>query len=98
MKVAKKVICYLKDTMHLGLIYSSHLKNKKKTKIPIILFLFKLIRYKNSGYARDFENEKSVIEYYYFINEVIVSWCSKKQKTVLILITKAKYIAFRYIA
>ena len=32
MKAEKKVVCYLKATMHLGLIYGGHLKDEKKLK------------------------------------------------------------------
>lgn len=38
-----------------------------------------------------------MVEYYYFIYKVIISWYSKKQRIILILTIKAKYIVFRYI-
>ena len=93
MKAAKKVVCYLKGTIHLGLIYGGHLKNEEKTKASITPFLFGLIKYGNSSYAGDSEDRKSVIGYCCFINGAVISWCSKKQTTVSISTTEAKYIA-----
>ena len=63
-KVAKKVIHYLKNTMHLDLIYNGYFKDERETKAPIILFSFELIRYGDSSYARDFKNKKFVMKYY----------------------------------
>lgn len=59
--------------MYLSLIYDSYFKNKRKIKISIILFFFKLIRYKDNSYAKNFENKNFVIKYYYFINGAIIS-------------------------
>lgn len=78
MKVAKKVICYLKGMMHLGFIYGTQTKDVRKTKAPIALFSFRLIRYGDSSYVRDLEDKKLVMGYYYFFNRAIISWCSKK--------------------
>lgn len=97
-KVAKRIICYIKDKIHLRLIYSSHLKNKRNTWEFNALFLFRLISYKDNNYAKDLENKKSVMEYDYFINKAIVSWYSKKQRTVSISITETKYIIFCHMA
>ncbi len=73
MKVAKKVVCYLKGTMHLGLIYGAKAKDKGETKAPIAPSLFGLIGYGDSSYAGDPEDRKSVMRYCYFINRAIVS-------------------------
>lgn len=78
MKVAKKVVCHIKSTIHLGLVYRGQSKDKGETKTSIALSLFGLIGYENSSYAGDPENRKSVMGYCYFINGAIVSWCSKK--------------------
>ena len=66
-------IRYLKNIIYLGVIYSGHLKVKKKTKAPISLSLFGLIRYKNNSYVRNLKDKKFEMEYYYFINEAIIS-------------------------
>ncbi len=72
-KATKKVVRYLKDQMHLGLIYRSYLKDKSNTLASTAPFSFSLIDYENNSYARDFEDGKSVMEYCYFINGEIVS-------------------------
>lgn len=88
----------MKGTIHLGLIYSSNLKYEEKTKVLITPSLFGLIEYKDSNYTKNPEDRKSVIEYCYFIKRAIVSWYNKKQRTVSIFKTKAKYIIFGYTA
>ncbi len=97
-KATKKVVCYLKGTMHLGRIYGAKAKDKGETKAPIAPSPFGLIGYGDSSYAGDPEDKKSVMGYCYFINGAIVSWCSKKQKTVLTSTTKAEYIALGHAA
>lgn len=76
MKAAKKVVRYLKGTIHLGLVYGSY----PQSNIPAAPSLFGLIRYGDSSYAGDREDRKSVMGYCYFLNGAAVSWCSKKQK------------------
>lgn len=73
MKVAKKVIRYLKGIIHLGLVYRSQLKDEGEIKASTILSPFRLIRYRDSSYTRDPKDRKSVMKYYYFINRAIVS-------------------------
>lgn len=77
-KLTKKVIRYLKDTIHLGFIYGAKAKDVRETKASIALFLFGLIGYKNSSYAGDLEDRKLVIGYCYFFNRAIIFWYSKK--------------------
>lgn len=89
-KGAKKIVNYLIGTIYLSFIYNSHLKNKRETKVPITLFAFGLIRYGESSYDKNLEDKKSVIGSCYLINGVVISWCSKKQKTVSTLITEVK--------
>lgn len=71
LKVIKKVIQYLKETIYLEIIYG--VKNINFT-------LYKLIDSVNSNYARNPKDRKSVINYYFFTNRVIVSWYSKNGK------------------
>ena len=77
-KAAKKIIYYLKNTMYLSLICNSYLKNERETKIPIIYFLFELIKYKDNNYNKDYKNKKSIIRYCYFIKRAVIFWYSKK--------------------
>lgn len=95
--MAKKVIYYLKGIMYLNLIYNSYFKDEKEIKALITLFLFRLIRYRDSSYTRDLEDKKSIIRYCYFINRVVVSSYSKKQRNISIFTTKVEYIALEHI-
>lgn len=105
-KAIKQVVRYLKETIHLDLIYESRKDvqsqpNKKtkiltnQTKVLIRPPLFCLIEYVNSNYANYPEDRKSVIKNF-FLYRIIASWCSKKQYTVLTSTTNIEYIALRY--
>lgn len=97
-KAAKKVVYYLKGIIHLGLIYRAKAKDKGETKAPITSSLFGFIGYGDSSYVGNPEDKKSVMGSCYFINGAIVSWCSKKQRTVSTLTTEVKYIALGHAA
>ena len=84
--------------MHLKLVYRSKSQSHGNIKLSVILFLFRLIGYRDSNYIGDSDNGKSVMEYYFFVNGAIISWCSKKEKTVSISTIMTKYIAFRHVA
>lgn len=75
MKAAKKVVQYLKGTMHLRFVYKSQPQSKTLTAPSS----FELIGYGDSSYAGDLKDKKSVMGYCYFLNGTVVSWCSKKQ-------------------
>lgn len=96
--MTKKVICYLKDIMHLDLIYIGHHKDEEKTKTPIIFSLFRQIIYRDNSYVGNSKNKKSIMRYYYFINKVVIFLCSKKQKIVLMSTIEAKQIVFKHAA
>lgn len=66
--------------------------------LPILPAFYRLIRYGDSNFARDPKDKKSVIEYYFFLNDTIVLWSSKKQRTILTLMTEVEYIAIGYAA
>lgn len=78
----------------MGLIFGQELVKQ----LPKNLLLYGLIGYTDSNFARNLEDQKSVMGYYFFLNRVVVSWSSKKQRTVSTLITKAEYIALNYVA
>lgn len=92
-KVAKKVMRYLKEMIHLGLVYES-----SQSKASASYSLFDPVGYEDTSYAGDSENGQSVMGYCYFLNRAIVSWYSKKQRTISTSTTKAKYIALGHVA
>lgn len=98
LKAAKQVVRYLKGTMHLGLIYGAHSQSedKAKTKTLARQLPFGLVKYVDNNYAGNPEDRKLMMGHCFFINGAIISWCSKKQKTIYTSTTKAKYIALRY--
>ena len=100
LKVTKRVVQYLKDIIHLRLTYESHSKSKKEEKPKTLArqSIFGLIRYINSNYIGDCKNKLLVMRYYIFIDKAIMSWFSKKQRTVLNSTIKAKYIALENVA
>lgn len=91
-KAVERILHYLKSTIHLKLIYSSYPKDKRNTQASNTLSPFELIVYGDSSYVGYPKHKKLVMRYCYFINRAIIFQYSKKQKTILILKTKAKYI------
>lgn len=90
LQVVKKVVWYLKGTMNLEFLYGQIIVKDS--------FPYSLISYIDSNFARDPEDCKLLIDYYFFLNRTIVLWSSKKQWTIFILTTKAKYIALGHMA
>ena len=89
LKAAKRVLRYLKGTMHLGITYGAG-----EDKTPP----YGLVGYADSNYAGDPEDCKSVMGHCFFVNGAVVSWCSKKQRTVSTSTTEAEYIALGHAA
>lgn len=84
--------------MHLGLKYGGTLKTDGQTKAPDAPPPYGLIGYTDSNYAGDPEDRKSVMGYCFYVNGALVSWCSKKQRTVSTSTTEAEYIALGHAA
>lgn len=91
-RTAQQVLCYLKKTIYLELVYIQY----PYKSLPTSPTPYKLVRYKNSNFVGDPKGRKSVIKYYFFFNDTIVLWLSKKQKTISMSITKAKYIVISH--
>ena len=51
-----------------------------------------LIKYSDSDYISDKQNQKSVLDYVYMLEEELISWISQKQKSVMTSITEIKYM------
>ena len=75
--------------MHLQLVYGQ-CPDKSS---PTLLVSYGLIGYRDSNFAGDPEDRKSVMKYCFFLNGVLISWSSEKQRTILTLTTKTEYIA-----
>lgn len=67
LKAAKRVLRYLKDTMHLGLNYGDILKSDGQTKAPVTSSPYGLVGYTDSNYAGDLEDRKSVMGYFFYL-------------------------------
>lgn len=95
LKAVKRVVRYLKGTIHLEPVYGAHPQSENKAKAKTLAGQppFGLVGYADSNYAGDPKDRKSVMGHCFFIHEAIVSWCSKKQRTVSTSTTEAKYIA-----
>ena len=94
LRAAKRVVRYLKGTIHLELAYGQRPDGSS----PIIPAPYGLIGYGDSNFAGDREDRKSVMGYCFFLNRAVVSWSSKKQKIVSTSTTEAEYIAISHAA
>ncbi len=52
-----------------------------------------MLEYSDSNYASDKQNWKSILECIYMLKDESMLWTSQKQKSVIILITEAEYMA-----
>ena len=75
----KKLLQYICSTADLKIIYRlSESQN--------------LIEYSDSDYTSDKQNQKSVLDHVYMLEEESISWISQKQKSVTTSITETEYI------
>ena len=74
LQAAKRVIRYLKSTIHLELAYG----HRPDGSSQIILTPYGLIGYSDSNFVGDPEDRKSVMGYCFFLNGAVVSWSTKK--------------------
>ena len=80
--------------MELGIIYGRETKNRLPRDPPP----YRLTGFADSNFAGDPEDCKSVMGYCFFLNGAVVSWCSKKLRTVSTSTTEAEYIALGHAA
>ena len=78
--VAKKVLRYLKGTMIFGLLYTDK-------------FDVQLVGFSDSDWVGNPNDRRSTIGYAFNIGSEVISWSSKKQPTVSLSSTEAKYKA-----
>lgn len=97
LRAVKKVVPYLKGTMQMGLVLGKE-SNSYLHPSPTSPSPYGLISYTDSNFAGDPKDRKSVMGYCFFLNGAVVSWSSKKQRTVSTSTTKAEYIALGHVA
>lgn len=73
LKLAKRVVRYLKGTMHLRFTYDALPPSEKETKALVVVALFRPVRYADSNYAGNPEDRKSVMGHCFFIHGVVIS-------------------------
>ena len=79
LKVAKRILRYLRGTLDYGLFYSSSKE-------------FKLEGYCDSDWAGDTNDRKSTSGYVFFIGNTAFTWSSKKQPIVTLSTCEAEYV------
>ena len=78
-RLAKYVLCYLKGTRDLKLVYDGACGNG-------------LYGHSDSSWADNLDDRRSTSGYVYLLANATISWCSCKQKTVAQSSTEAKYM------
>lgn len=84
-EAVKTILRYMKGLRKEGIMYESHNK----------LFVE---GYSDFDWVKDKESQKSTSSFIFIFNGGFLSWCSKRQPTVALLSTKAKYIALTLVA
>ena len=89
-RVIRKVLQYLKETMNLEIHYNSLYNDTQ--------YLLTTLGYTDSNFAGDISERKFIMGYCFFLVRGVISWCSKKQHTVLTSTTEAEYITIGHAA
>ncbi|KAH9681167.1 hypothetical protein KPL71_026862 [Citrus sinensis] len=79
-KAAKRILCYIKDTINFGLLYS--FSND-----------YKLVGYSDSNWGGDVDDRKSTIGFVFLMGDIAFTWMSKKQLIVTLSTCEAEYVA-----
>ena len=82
-RAMKTLLRYIRSIIDLDIVYDLKLDNSESFRLKI---------FSNSDYAVDKLNRKSILEYVYMFVERSISWMSRKQKSVVILITEVEYM------
>ena len=81
-KAVKRVLCYVKGTLDLGITYSGA---KDSSLTPQ--------GYSDTDWASDCIDWKSILGYVFTLGSGAIAWSSKKQQTVALSSTEAEYMA-----
>ncbi|OIT38695.1 retrovirus-related pol polyprotein from transposon tnt 1-94 [Nicotiana attenuata] len=80
LKVAKRILRYIKDTLDYGILYSSSKDSK-------------FVGYCDSDWAGDIDDRKSTTGFVFFLGNSAFTWNSKKQPIVTLSTCEAEYVA-----
>lgn len=80
LKEAKRILRYVSGTIFFGLFYNA--TNN-----------FNVVAYTDADWVGSLDDRKNTSGYAFLFGENLVSWSNKKQPTVSLSMTKAKYIA-----
>jgi hypothetical protein len=80
LKSVKKILQYVKGTLDYGILYQKY-------------GVCQIMGYYNANYARDCDLRRSITGYVFSLGSGAVSWCSKRQSTMSLPMTEAKYRA-----
>ncbi|KAL2251280.1 UNVERIFIED_CONTAM: Retrovirus-related Pol polyprotein from transposon RE1 [Sesamum indicum] len=80
LKVAKRILRYIKGTINHGIFYGNSQD-------------FKLVGYCDSDWAGDVDSRKSTIRFVFFMGNSAFTWNSKKQLIVTLSTCEAEYVA-----
>ncbi|XP_022870848.1 uncharacterized protein LOC111390093 [Olea europaea var. sylvestris] len=80
MKIAKRIVRYIKGTLDYGLVYSS--SNE-----------FKLVGYSDSDWGRDGDDRQNTTGYVFYLGDTTFIWSSKKQSIIALSTREAEYVA-----
>ena len=90
LRIAKQVLCYLKRMITLGIKWGNnpagHRLGGKYRELEVV-------GYADSSYVSDLQDKKSITGYCFFLGRAIVTWCSKRQRTVSTSTSEAEYVA-----
>lgn len=67
--ITKQVLRYLKSTINLGILWENIFAGHEQGKYEQI----RVVDYTNSSYARDFEDEKPITGYCFFLKDTITT-------------------------
>ncbi|XP_063939719.1 uncharacterized mitochondrial protein AtMg00810-like [Daucus carota subsp. sativus] len=80
MKMAKRILRYVKGTPEYGLTYSPSTH-------------FKLYGYSDSDWGGDVDDRKSTTGFIFFLGDTAFTWCSKKQPIVTLSTCEVEYVS-----
>lgn len=70
--------------------------SQKEKRLLRDLLHYRLIDFVDNNFIKDLKDQKSVIGYCFFLNKVVISWSSKKQRIVSTFTIKTEYIALKH--